>query len=156
MRRHLSYLKYVLRHKWFVFVAGRKIKCGIFRMLLHDISKFRPREWSPYAFTFYNKDGFGRYNETIDFNYAWNSHQKTNKHHWQYWVLQEDSGKTICLPIPKKYILEMIADWMGAGKAITGEWEVCNWYEKNKNKIQLNPHTKDIVEELLNTVKETK
>lgn len=47
------------------------------------------------------------------------------------------------------YAREMIADWMGAGRAITGKWEVAEWYEKNQNKIQLHPETRRFVENII-------
>ena len=52
--------------------------------------------------------------------------------------------------MPLEYIKEMVADWAGAGKAITGSWEVKNWYEKCQDKIQITPKTRMIVEELIN------
>jgi len=48
--------------------------------------------------------------------------------------------------MPERYIQEMVADWMGAGKAINGKWEVCEWYEKNKRNMILHPDTRMIVE----------
>lgn len=149
MLRHINYLKYILRHKWFVFVASLKIGSPIWLAIIHDMSKFYPSEWFPYAETFYKRDGSKQYNETIDFNYAWNHHQKRNKHHWQYWLLEFDRGETKALKIPRKYLLEMIADWMGAGRAITGEWEVVEWYQKNKKNMTINEETKIEINKIL-------
>ena len=151
LRRHWSYLKYLIRHKWFVYVAGRKIGCPIWRLLIHDMSKFRPSEWNPYATTFYDKEGNTRYKPTVDFNKAWLLHQHRNPHHWQYWLLKLDSGDHKTISIPYDYVLEMVADWAGAGKAITGEWEVKSWYEKNKEIIKLHKSTKSKVIKILNT-----
>jgi hypothetical protein len=53
--------------------------------------------------------------------------------------------------MPDKYIREMVADWMGAGKAITGKWEVRDWYEKNKHRIRLEKQTRKTTEELIYT-----
>lgn len=153
MKRHLAYLRYVLRHKWFVFVAGRHVKVSLWRIIIHDWSKFLPSEWGPYAWTFYTKNGKSRYQETPEFHQAWNAHQKRNKHHWQYWLLQEDSGKTFPLEMSIKYIREMVADWMGAGRAITGKWECQEWYEANKDKMILYYRTRHLVEALLRITK---
>ena len=148
-RRHLSYLKYILQHKWFVLIAGIKIGCPIYLLLLHDISKFYPSEWFAYAHAFYKPDGTKRYSETNEFNRAWLFHQHRNPHHWQYWQLKQDEGGSLPLPIPKKYILEMLADWMGAGRAIHGKWEYKEWYIKNKEKIQLEPYTRRDIENVI-------
>jgi len=150
--RHLNYFKYLLRHKWFVFVACTKIGASWWLGIIHDLSKFRPSEWFPYAHTFYAKDGSKQYHETYDFSIAWNHHQKRNKHHYQYWMITWDRGTTEPLEMPYKYILEMVADWMGAGRAITGKWEVKEWYEKNKDNIKLEIVTRRFVESILSNL----
>jgi len=159
---HWSYLKYVLRHKWFVFVAGLQTGAPIWRLLIHDWTKFLPCEWNAYVEKFYGKkidekepDDFRYWSARgpVDaaFDHAWNHHQKANKHHWQYWLLTNDSDdpKHKPLQMPKKYVLEMVADWMGAGRAITGAWEYWKWYESNKEKIILQESTRHSVESLL-------
>ena len=166
MIAHLRYLRYVIRHKWFVLVAGIKVRAPFWRLLIHDWSKFTPAEWWPYVEYFYTDrkssealDGisefgcveaapFGFYVKDR-FNVAWLHHQRRNKHHWQYWVLTEDSGKTFPLPMPYPLAREMVADWMGAGRAITGRWEVAEWYAKNRETIHLHPDTRRYVEDVL-------
>ena len=152
-KRHWSYLKYIVRHKWFVAIAAKECGCSLWCIIVHDASKFLPSEWFPYAYTFYDDDGDKRYEENGDFNTAWNHHQKRNRHHWQYWLLKMDRGDMEALPMPYKYVQEMVADWMGAGRAITGKWEVMEWYQKNKNTIILEPTTRNQVEYLLHKVK---
>lgn len=83
------------------------------------------------------------------FNIAWNHHQKRNKHHWQYWLLTGDDGQAIALDIPEKYIREMVADWMGAGRAINGYYDVRSWFESAQDKMQLSANTKKTVLTLL-------
>lgn len=152
-RRHVSYFKYIMRHKWYVFVATRQTRCSLWRGLVHDLSKFRPSEWFPYANTFYDDLGGKRYSETDDFNMAWLHHQRRNLHHWQYWILKMDRGEEKRLKMPEKYVREMIADWMGAGRAITGKWEVYEWYQKNKDTIKLHPDTREMVDSMLSILK---
>lgn len=163
MKPHLKYLSYVIRHKWFVFVAGLRIGAPIWRLIIHDWSKFLPSEWIPYVNSFYG----GERTDSIRaaFDRAWLHHQKRNKHHWQYWILLEDNpaqGKHLlqspdeardfavhALRMPTKYAYEMVADWMGAGRAITGKWEASEWYSKNRENIVLHPQTRELVETLL-------
>lgn len=149
MKRHWAYFKYVMRHKWFVLLASRKIGCSLWLAIIHDISKFRPSEWFPYARTFYAKDGSKQYVESPEFAIAWNHHQKQNKHHYQYWYITWDRGESEALTMPQKYVLEMVADWMGAGRAITGKWEAKEWYLKNRDKIKLSVTTSLMVNEIL-------
>jgi hypothetical protein len=152
-KRHWAYLKYVMRHKYFVFIGARQCGCSLWRCLVHDISKFSPDEWFGYAKTFYAENGEGQYKPGHDFDISWLKHQHRNLHHWQYWLLRMDNGATIPQEMPIKYVREMIADWMGAGRAITGEWEVFEWYNNNRHKMVFHPKTEDQIDSILNIVK---
>lgn len=165
MRSHWSYLKYVIRHKWFVLLAGLQIGAPLWRLIIHDWTKFLPCEWGPYVEKFYGKkvdkdepDDYRYWSARgpVDaaFDHAWNHHQKANKHHWQYWLLTNDSDdpKHKPMQMPEKFVLEMVADWMGAGRAITGKWEVFGWYQKNKEWIVLQGRTRTDVESLLGVI----
>lgn len=167
MKHYIKYFQYVLIHKYFVFVAGLKTKAPLWLLIIHDWSKFLPDEFIPYADYFNNKskqeqeyiDAFRLYSIaelapfghfTKDrFNVAWLYHQRRQPHHWQYWFLMQDNDHDFPLPMPEKYIREMVADWAGAGRAITGKWEVAAWYENNKEKIIIHTETRRLVESLL-------
>lgn len=47
----LSYLKSTIRHKYYVYWAGRNIVGGIpiWNLLIHDLSKFTPIEFINYS-----------------------------------------------------------------------------------------------------------
>lgn len=165
MGAHLSYGSYVARHKWFVFVAGWKTGAPLWRLVIHDWSKLTPAEWRPYVENFYRPldpsigRGEGphgvalverlRAERQARFDAAWLHHQHRNAHHWQHWLLREDDGPTKALPMPEPLVREMVADWMGAGRAITGQWEVASWYEANRDKIVLAAETRALVEQLI-------
>ena len=143
---YLKYLWYVIKHKWFVIVECFKV--GLYwRGLIHDLSKFLPSEFIPYAIYFY---GNGKNDK--EFDKSWLLHQKRNPHHWQYWLLYEDEGQLKTLNMPIKYRKEMLCDWIGAGKAITGKDNTKKWYELNKNNMLLNRDTRNWIEE---RIKET-
>lgn len=156
MRAHIAYLVYFLRHKWFVLLEC--VKMGIvWRGIAHDWHKLLPGEWFPYVHYFYNADGTPRqrHDETgykptdtgdAGFDYAWLLHQKRAKHHWQWWVLPQDDGEIKILPIPDQYRKEMLADWLGAGRA-QGTPDVHGWYLVNRKKLQLHPETRAWIEE---------
>lgn len=160
MKRHLAYFSYVFVHKWYVFLACVKWEVPLWRAVVHDWSKFLPSEWIPYAYAFYNKDGSRKdprtENTTLEvsslgnnFRAAWNSHQKHNPHHWQYWVLINDEDGISPLEIPETYVREMLADWEGAGRAITGKADPSGWYVRNYNKFMMHEKTRKLVEDLL-------
>ena len=150
MQSHLRYLAYVLRHKWHVFVACRGLHVPIWQAIIHDWTKFLPCEWFPYVQRFYGAASPQR-NRTDDaFDQAWNHHQKSNRHHWQYWVIitDRDTSRLQALSIPPRYAREMVADWIGAGRA-QGKPDVAAWYAANAAKMVLHDHTRALVEQLI-------
>jgi hypothetical protein len=154
MIAHLKYARYILRHKYYVFLAGLATGAPWWRLVLHDWSKLTPAEWGPYVTFFYGKkttNAARLEQRRRDFDAAWLHHQHANKHHWQHWILRNDNGETAVLKMPERYVREMVADWMGAGRAITGAWEVAAWYEKNHTRIILHPLTRVRVLRLLTT-----
>ena len=162
--KYFRYLKYLLRHKWYVLVWCFRYKL-YWQGIIHDLSKFLPSEFFPYAEFFYGKDSTEESREVRyqNINYAkryfqraWQKHLMRNKHHWQNWINIQDEGTTVILEMPKKYIIEMFCDWIGAGRAQgyynpdKPKQEVQHWYKKNKNKIILHPNTRKEIEKLLN------
>lgn len=151
MQKHLRYLSYVVRHKWFVFLACMRCDVPLWRALIHDWQKFTPAEWGPYVWSFY---GPWKYNERpqwlVDaFDRAWLHHQHYGPHHYQYWILREDGGAIKALEMPRTYVREMLADWVGAGQAISGRRDPKPWYEANKEKIVLHPSSRALLETLM-------
>lgn len=141
MIKHWLYLKYLMRHKY--YVAIECFKRGLFiHAFTHDLSKFRPSEWFPYVNYFYvsNTDE----HNLIKFDKAWLYHQHRNKHHWQYWILKEDETKfEKIIKIPNNILLQMVCDWIGASKAINGKNANCiEWYKKVKNITILHSKTR--------------
>lgn len=171
MKRHWRYLVYVLRHKRFVFEAGLRYGVPLWQLVIHDWSKFRPVEWLPYAEWFYGYEGgswvtvlragqglgltggdlYRRAQECkAAFERAFLLHLHASPHHHQHWVLPAHGDKpAVVYEMPERYVREMVADWAGAGRAITGRWEVVEWYGKNKDTMVLGTRTRDLVERLL-------
>lgn len=150
IKTHWLYLKAVLRHKRFVYEEGRKLGLPVWRCLIHDWQKFTPTEWFPYANAFYGSGGgkTGKPQGDDAFDRAWLHHQKFGPHHWQFWYMMEDSGKTYCLPMPDKYLREMVADWRGANRAY-GDTPLVNWYQQTAEARKLHPDTQKQVERYL-------
>ena len=148
--KHCRYLAYVLRHKWFVFRECCKVGLR-WRGITHDLSKFRPSEWIPYANFFHGpqkrliRDKTGYYKPTdtgdVAFDFAWLLHQKRNDHHWQWWIVPYDDGGFKVFEMSMSARKEMLADWRGAGRA-QRKPDTSAWYEANKGKLQLGEETR--------------
>lgn len=142
MKPFFKYLMYVLRHKWYVFreCANHGI---VWRGIVHDMSKFLPSEWFVYMRYFYVNKESNKHN----FKLAFLKHQNRNPHHWQYWV----DSRNYAYAMPNVYAMEMICDWIGAGKA-QGKGhptEVKEWYDENKFDMKLHKQTRRLVEDYI-------
>ena len=117
----------------------------------HDASKYEDEEWYPYLHHFYPSNT-GKDNEDA-YDKAWNHHQKCNPHHWQYWILQKDSGEQKILDMPENYVIEMLCDW-SSFKYKNPESTANRWYNDNKDKMLLSDNTKKIIEKYLSLAPE--
>lgn len=155
MNQYDAYLETLNLHISCVREAGAKIGVSRQQLLEHDASKFWPDEFEPYANYFFMPDGSPRKHESIsdrnqsDFDYAWLHHIHFNKHHWQHWILKYDDGALHVLEMPYTYIHEMVADWMGASKAYTGDWDMTDWLQRNLAKIILHKETRKVLQNYL-------
>ena len=164
---YFRYLSYLLRHKWFVFIECCRMGMPI-RGLMHDMSKFRPSEFIPYARWFYGKNGVRFMKSEVDdykywmdsdhqrvrqeFDMAWLLHQKRNPHHWQYWLSVQEDATIKAFDMPDKFCMEMVADWRGAGRARGHGDDIRDWYLKKENNIVLGEITRARVELLIGGV----
>ena len=150
----MKYWKYfwtLVKHKWLVFVEC--FKDGMYwQGITHDLSKFFPDEFFPYADKF-GKDVSGRRTteeEDVRFERAAMIHKRRNRHHWEYWVtlsMHKDLGVRIhVFNIPKKYRLEMLNDWRGASKSYVNGEDVLIWYAKNSPNMILHASTRIFIE----------
>jgi hypothetical protein len=142
----------LLRHKWFVFVAGLKTGVPLWRLIIHDWSKFTLSEFPQYARAFqgdYSESPVDKSRTEADFQRAWLHHIHHNPHHWQYWIYKSSGSGNVIFNMPETYVREMIADWMGASRAYTGSFDMCEWLDKNFNRITLSSDTYAMTKGLL-------
>lgn len=148
------YVWLTLKHKAFVFQAGRRTGVSLWRLVTHDLSKFGPAE-APH----YGRQFFGSKDDPAGFAAAWLHHQNCNDHHWEYWLSRSGrgvDGYAVPLPMPEAACREMIADWMGASRAYSGQWpkdlDSWQWLKDNLDwniMPKLHPETRSLVRRLL-------
>lgn len=117
----------------------------------HDGSKWTPEEYDAYDAYFYG--GNKSHKVVSDFNYAWLHHIHDNPHHWQYWILAHDDEPEEILEMPKKYAVEMIADWWSFSFKNGNLRDIFSWYEQHKE-MKLHPKTRAFVEDVLKKIKD--
>ena len=146
----------ICKHKAVVFSECRA--CGItWHGIIHDMSKFSPTEFIPSAKYFQGtRSPIDAEKDELGYSAAWLHHKCHNKHHWEYWTDFDDEGNIIPAKIPTKYVIEMICDWIGAGKVYaTGKWDQSDpltYYQKVRKGRHFHPETERLILRLLNMI----
>ena len=141
-------MKFILRHKWFVFIEGIKLgpehwhqwPLWVIRLALHDWDKFTPVEWRGYKRRFDNGNDFRLVSDDPVYRMAYHMHMKRNKHHWEWW-LSALSGELRVLPMNANSRREFLADMRGQGRTV-GKPDIRSWYLNNNHNMRLHPQTK--------------
>lgn len=147
----LKHLSRVLKHKFWVFYYCCKL--GIpWQGVTHDLSKFSWAEFSESVK--YYKDGVSPVvveKQEKGYSSAWQHHKGRNPHHYEYWTDNYDSGTT-CIEMPFKYVLELVADYLAAGKTYHGKnftiKQELEWWNNCKDRLKMHNNTKELVTRL--------
>ena len=145
--KYVRYFKYLLQHKLLVATLCFKYRL-YWQGIVHDLSKFLPDEFVPYANYYY------AHKET-DIKEAWNIHKRRNKHHWQYWLVFSEKDGADAIEMPEKYLMEMVFDWYSAAEGEGYEnldKRVLDWYTEHRRNILLHPRTRIRLEKELKYV----
>ena len=139
-------------------------KIGLIKQgLLHDLSKYSPIEFFNGA-KYYEGTRSPHHRERDDKGYseAWMHHKGRNKHHYEYWfdyTCDPDKKHMIVpVPMPDKYIAEMIMDRIAASKVYQGENynDSCPlaYYNPDKPHDSIHPETAEKLERMLRMLAE--
>ena len=149
----MKHLKTICKHKYWVFHYC--YKAGIpWRGIVHDLSKFSPIEFFEsikyYQGTSSPIDACKKKN---GWSAAWLHHKGRNRHHYEYWQDNFDNGG-VPLQMPYKDALELICDYLGAGKAYQGknftlESELEWWKNKKSKNIAMHPQTIEFIDSMM-------
>ena len=108
------------------------------RIERHDQSKYDSCEFGGYRQFFYPENENEK--KSIAFNHACNHHQKSNDHHWEYWLLIDSNGKKVeALKMEFPSIIEMLCDWTAMSVKFKNMPSI--WFNDNKEKMVLHPGT---------------
>ena len=137
IKNAIGHLKTIMILKYWVLRYAKQL--GIpYQGLLHDLSKFSWTEFSE-SVKFYQE---GKSSPIIaaqnaqGYSLAWQHHKGRNTHHYEHWTDKYDDG-TIALKMPFKYAVEMIADYLGAGRVYNGSsFTLKGEYDWWKNRIE--------------------
>ena len=120
IKNALGHTRNIITHKWWVFYYACKL--GIpFRGFMHDWSKFSPIEFLE-SVKYYqgSSSPIPACKEANGYSLAWQHHKGHNPHHYEYGIDNIDNGGTP-IKMPYKYVLELVADYLAAGKTYQKE-----------------------------------
>jgi hypothetical protein len=155
----VKHFKKVMIHKKWVFYYSCKAGIPI-RGLIHDMSKLSPTEFIESA-KYYQGDRspIDACKEENGYSKAWLHHKGRNTHHYEYWQDNFDKGGQP-LQMPFKCALEMVCDYLAAGRAYMGknftfdselEW----WINKKSKPLAMHPHTRCFMDMMLCNMRDT-
>jgi len=150
--KYIQHFITITKHKYYVGIEC--FKRGLYwQGIVHDLSKYSVTEFFASAAYFQgDRSSIEAEKEEKGYSLAWLNHKAKNKHHWMYWTDRED-GEEFAVPMPKKYIIEMLCDFIGAGKVYNPKgWttkEPLQYYEKTKHTMLLHEDTRVIFERML-------
>lgn len=120
-----SHFKTITRHK--LLVAQGCFKVGLYRQgILHDMSKYGLTEFLVGAKYYQGtRSPNDAEREATGCSTAWMHHKGRNKHHYEYWQDYSDDpaeqGRLVPVPMPDRYVAEMIMDRIAACKVYKGK-----------------------------------
>ena len=157
MSKFFKHLNKILTHKrW---VAHYCFMCGLYwQGIMHDMSKFSPTEfWESVKYYQGTRSPIDACKEDKGYSMAWFHHRGRNKHHWEFWMDDFEKG-SIPKKMPFKYALEMICDYLGAGRAYAGKGFTMeteyNWWLKKKTTAKMHADTFAFTCEIMDHMKE--
>ena len=116
----MSFIKHfvtITRHRHEVIKNCFKAGIG-FQGLFHDLSKYSPTEFIPSARLYQGtRSPNEKARELYGYSEAWMHHKGRNRHHFEYWTdLNMETKRYESVPMPDKYIKEMVCDRIAASK----------------------------------------
>jgi hypothetical protein len=148
-----KHFKTICKHKY--WVGHYCFKAGIpWRGITHDLSKFSPIEfWESVKYYQGTSSPIDACKKANGWSKAWLHHKGRNDHHYEYWQDNFDKGGEALL-MPKECAIELVCDYLGAGRAYMGKEftyasEYKWWAAKRSNPLAMHPKIKEFIEYVL-------
>lgn len=155
-----KHFKTITHHR--ILVCKGCFKIGLYwQGLMHDMSKYSPTEFKV-GLKYYQGTRSPNNAEREDKGYssAWLHHKGRNKHHYEYWIDYSSRvpGGMLPVPMPRKYIAEMIMDRIAACKVYNGDnytnKSALDYYKLGLDPAPMHDETRKWLEFFLNMLSE--
>lgn len=162
MGKAWKHFKTITYHK--LLVAEGCFKVGLYRQgLLHDLSKYSPAEFMVGARYYQGtRSPNNAEREKKGYSAAWMHHKGRNRHHFEYWTDYsndpEKKGCVVPVPMPDKYVAEMVMDRIAASKVYKGKdytnASPLEYYLQGRSRKLIHPETAGKLERMLRLLAE--
>lgn len=132
----------------------------IWQGLIHDLSKYSPTEFLQ-GVRYYQGNRSPNTAEREDKGYseAWIHHKGRNRHHYEYWTdLSLETRQYESVPMPRKYLVEMVMDRRAACMVYQGEnykpGSALEYLENSRERLLMHPDTKRELEYILTMLRD--
>ena len=154
-----QHFKTITYHRWLV-------REGCFRVglywqgLTHDLSKYSPTEFlSGVRYYQGTRSPNSAEREANGFSQAWMHHKGRNRHHYEYWSdLSLETRRYEYVPMPRKYLVEMVMDRRAACKVYQGKnyhpGSELEYLERSRERMFINQETLKQLNYILTMLKE--
>ncbi len=154
-----KHFKTITTHR--LLVMGGCFRMGLIRQgLTHDLSKYSFVEfWNGARYYQGVRSPNAAEREDKGFSEAWMHHKGRNRHHYEYWVDMNRETRTYQpVPVPRRYLAEMIADRIAACKVYEGKKYTpaspLGYLMRSREKDLMHPQTRQELEFLLTMLRD--
>ena len=154
-----KHFKTITHHKWLVMLGCFKV--GLYRQgITHDLSKYTPTEfWNGARYFQGTRSPNAAEREDKGYSEAWMHHKGRNRHHYEYWQdVNLRSGIYEPVPMPRKYLVEMVMDRRAASMIYKGKnYTSASAYEyfiRSDERNWMHPQTKQELDFLLTMLRD--
>ena len=154
-----QHFKTITHHKWLVLRGCFQV--GLYwQGIAHDLSKYSPTEFLVGAKYYQGiRSPNAAEREEKGYSEAWIHHKGRNRHHFEYWTdLNRETKQYESVPMPRKYLAEMIMDRRAAcmvyeGKNYTSRSPL-NYYTRSLDQTLMHPKLQQELKFLLTMLAE--
>ena len=149
-----KHFRTITHHKMLVMQGCFRV--GLYwQGLTHDLSKYSPTEfWVGARYYQGNRSPNSMERREVGYSTAWIHHKGRNRHHYEYWTdLNSESGQYESVPMPRRYLVEMVMDrraacmtYQGSAYTPASAWE---YYARSRERKLMHPKLQRELEFLL-------
>jgi hypothetical protein len=154
-----KHFKTITKHRWLVMKGCFRV--GLYwQGLTHDLSKYSPAEFcSGVRYYQGNRSPNTAEREQKGYSEAWMHHKGRNRHHYEYWTdLSMETRRYESVPMPRKYLVEMVMDRIAACKVYQGEKytaaSALEYFLPSRERWLMHPQTRDGLEYILTMLRD--